>query len=660
MPSHSCPPIFDPLVQEWFSAQFGSPTPPQLQGWPAIRGGGDVLISAPTGSGKTLAAFLICLDALVREAREGSLAEETRVVYVSPLKALSNDVHKHLDLPLAQIRALAERRGVTLAPIRTAVRTGDTPASERQRMGKHPPHILVTTPESLFILMTAERSRAMLRATRTVIVDEIHAMADDKRGSHLALTLARLDALTGAALTPARAVAEWQRYFAELTATGRASVMARHGKPFWIATERLAMADDFASTLRGWMESLGPVTIGVLSERLALSREDVDAALHALEGQGLVLRGRFSVPEGEGEMQLCNRRILARIHHATLGRLRREIEPVTALDLYRFLCRWQHMAPGSRLHGADGVLQVIRQLQGYEIPAASWEPEILARRVANYDPADLDELCLSGEVMWGRPSPHPAMEDADGRRVRPTRMTPISFFPRESLGWLAPAKRESPGVAEGVAEGAAEAGALSHAAQGVLAVLRERGASFFADLARGSGRLASEVEDALWELVAAGLVTADGLENLRALIDPKRRRGEGRGRTTRPRHAGGRWALLEPEPALAARIEEFADQLIRRWGVLMRDLLAREATAPFWRDLLPVLRRKEAQGELRGGRFVAGFSGEQFAAPEALDVLRRMRRSDFHPEDDLQIANADPLNLAGIILPGARVSRLAS
>jgi ATP-dependent helicase Lhr and Lhr-like helicase len=458
-------------------------------------------------------------------------------------------------------------------------------------------------------------------------------------------------------------VSEWQRYFAELTATGRASVVMRRGKPFWIATERLAMADDFVLTVRGWMESLGPVTIGELSERLALSREDVDQALHTVEGQGLVLRGRFSVAEGQGEMQWCNRRILARIHHATLGRLRREIEPVTALDLYRFLCRWQHMVPGSQLHGADGTLQVIRQLQGYEIPAASWEPEILARRVANYDPAYLDELCLSGEVMWGRLSPHPAMEDADGRRVRPTRVAPISFFLRESLGFLA-----SPSRPDAELPRNAEMGALSHAAQSVLGVLRERGASFFADLARGSGRLASEVEDALWELVAAGLVTADGFENLRALIDPKRRRGEGRGRTTRPRHAGGRWALLEQsiarqggtEPSPSARIEEFADQLVRRWGVLMRDLLAREATAPFWRDLLPVLRRKEAQGELRGGRFVAGFSGEQFAAPEALDVLRSMRRSDVHPENDVQIANADPLNLAGVVLPGPRVSRLAS
>jgi len=462
-------------------------------------------------------------------------------------------------------------------------------------------------------------------------------------------------------------VPEWQKYFAELTATGRASLFARRGKPFWIATERLGVADDPVPTVRGWMESLGPVTVADLSERLALTREDVDLALHTLEAQGLVLRGRFSVAEGEGEMQWCNRRILARIHHATLGRLRREIEPVTALDLYRFLCRWQHTAPGSRLHGADGVLQVIRQLQGYEIPAASWEPEILARRVADYDPAYLDELCLSGEVMWGRLSPHPAIEDAEGRRVRPTRLAPISFFLRDSAGWLM-------GGLSSRARADADLTALSHPAQSVLAMLRQRGASFFADLTRGSGRLASEVEDALWELVAAGLVTADGFENLRALIDPKRRRGEGRARATRPRHAGGRWALLErntlernmPERNMPERkigdpggIEDFADQLIRRWGVLMRDLLAREATAPFWRDLLPVLRRKEAQGELRGGRFVAGFSGEQFAAPEALDLLRRMRRSDVHPEDDVQIANADPLNLAGIVLPGARVSRLA-
>ncbi|HYK17231.1 MAG TPA: DEAD/DEAH box helicase, partial [Bryobacteraceae bacterium] len=195
---------FDPLVAEWFSMRFDAATEPQLLGWPEIRAGRNVLISAPTGSGKTLAAFLICLDRLVRLARADALPDSTEVVYVSPLKALSNDVHKNLEVPLAEIAELAAKQGISLAPIRTAVRTGDTPASEREDMRKHRPHILVTTPESLYILLTAERSREMLRSVRTVIVDEIHAVADDKRGSHLALSLARLDALTTESGRPQR------------------------------------------------------------------------------------------------------------------------------------------------------------------------------------------------------------------------------------------------------------------------------------------------------------------------------------------------------------------------------------------------------------------------------------------------------------------------
>src|SRR4051812_37237309 len=188
---------FDPIIQSWFAERFGAPTEPQTLGWHEISTGRDTLISAPTGSGKTLAAFLICIDGLVRAARAQTLQDATQVVYVSPLKALSNDVHRNLELPLAQIAALAKRQGIDLMPIRTAVRTGDTPAAERARMLKKPPHILVTTPESLFILLTAEKSREMLRTTSTLIVDEIHAIADDKRGSHLSLSLARLDALTG-------------------------------------------------------------------------------------------------------------------------------------------------------------------------------------------------------------------------------------------------------------------------------------------------------------------------------------------------------------------------------------------------------------------------------------------------------------------------------
>jgi len=1344
LPESSALADFDPLVIEWFTSRFAAATEPQIFGWPEIRAGRDVLISAPTGSGKTLAAFLSCLSRLVTAARKGALADETEVVYISPLKALSNDIHKNLEVPLAEISEIAKRRGISLQPIRTAVRTGDTPAAERQQMGKRPPHILVTTPESLYILLTAERSRAMLRTTRTVIVDEIHAVADDKRGSHLALSLARLDALTaengrpqriglsatvkpieevarflsphvrvinighrramdlavevprdelgpvasnemwaeiydrvaqlilahrttlvfvntrrlservahalserlgenvvlphhgslsralrlnaearlksgelravvataslelgidigsidlvcqigsprsiavalqrvgrsghwigarpkgrlfattrdeliecaalvqairsgdldrleipqgpldilaqqivaecaardcsedelfqlvrgthsyrdlersqfdavitmlsdgfttqrgrsgaylhrdqvngrlrgrrGARLTaitsggaipetatyavvaepdgkivgtldedfaveslagdvfllgtnswrirrvepgrvrvedahgaapsipfwlgeapgrtielseavskvreeiardPAKApafleqecglddggakqaiayvqagltslralptqhtivaerffdeaggmqlvlhapfgsrinrawglalrkrfcrsfnfelqaaatdnginislteqhafplelvfafvkpetvehvltqalldapmftarwrwnasralaiprfrgarkvpppiqrmraedllasvfpdqvacaenltgeiripdhplvnetidnclheamdldglkrilegiengtirtvatdtaepsffsheilnanpyaylddapleerraravqlrrtlrtdvadgagildpaaiatvaseswpdvrdadelhdalltlivlppVEEWQAFFHELAAAGRARVIERAGTRFWAATERLGVVADVLPSVRGWMESLGPVTAASLARTLAVARDEIDSALLKLESEGQVMRGRFSPDSAAEDLQWCNRRVLARIHRLTLGTLRREIEPVTAAQFEQFLFRWQHVLPGSRLHGPDGTLQIIKQLQGYEISAAAWEPDVLARRIAHYEPDLLDQLCLAGEVMWARLSPHPAFEDPEPRRVRPTRVAPLAIFLRESADWLAGSNR------------APQAPTFSHPAQDVLTQLENRGASFFADLVRASGRLASEVEDGLWELVAAGLVTADGFENLRSLVDPKRRRGEGRGRLARPRHAAGRWALVHHGASSVtseARAAAFADQLLLRWGVIFRDLLARETLAPPWRELLIVLRRKEAQGEIRGGRFVSGFSGEQFARPEALDLLRAVRRSSSDSEERPSISNADPLNLAGIILPGPRVSTL--
>jgi ATP-dependent Lhr-like helicase len=1351
---------FDPLIVEWFTRRFSAPTEPQILGWPEIRAGHDVLISAPTGSGKTLSAFLICLDGLIRAARNGSLPDQTVAVYVSPLKALSNDIRKNLDTPLAEIAALAAEKGIPLAPIRTAVRTGDTPMWERQRMGKHPPHILVTTPESLFILLTAEGSRRMLRTTRAVIVDEIHAMADDKRGSHLALSVARLDALVegprpqriglsatvkpiedvaqllsdrarivdvghrrkmelavevpkdelsavatnemwaeiydrladliranrttlvfvntrrlaervshalserlgedavlphhgslsralrfeaearlkngdlravvataslelgidigtvdlvcqigsprsiavalqrvgrsghwvgaipkgrifattrdelvecaalirairageldrmeiplgaldilaqqivaaaatqdwleddlfalvrgaysyrhldradfdavvamlsdgiatqrgrsgtflhrdringrirgrrgarlaaitsggaipenanylvvaepegstvgtldedfaveslagdifllgttswrirrvesgrvrvedahgaapsipfwrgeapgrteelsrevsrlrediaarprsaaidflirecaldqrgaeqavdyvvagkaslgampahhtivaerffdeaggmqlvlhapfgarvnrawGLALrkrfcrsfnfelqaaatdngivislseqhsfplevvfgflksatvedvltqallaapmftarwrwnvtralavlrynggnkvpppiqrmrsddllaavfpdqaacaenlvgeiripnhplvnetisnclheamdieglkrvldgiangairaiaveTPeaspfsheilnanpyaylddapleerrARAVqmrrtlpdlaegmgaldaaaieqvteeswpvvrdadelhdalltlitlapvADWQPWFDELAAARRVVTIqpaaCDNSAVLWAAAERAAMAraahsgagderqNAVTEMLRGWLESTGPVTALALAERLALHRELVDAGLARLEAEGQILRGRFSPGRASDEIEWCNRRVLARIHRLTIGRLRREIEPASTADFIRFLYRWQHLASGSQLHGLDGALHVIRQLQGYEISAAAWEAQILPRRIARYSPDLLDQLCLSGEVIWGRLSPHPAFEREEPGRVRPTRVAPITFVLREDTGWLLAATHEDFTAVEN---------SLSHAAREVLTGLRQHGASFFPDLARLTGRLSSEVEDALWELVAAGLVTADGFENLRSLVDPKRRRGEGRGRNARPRHAAGRWALLRhPAEQPAASNEAFAHQLLLRWGVVFRDLLARETLAPPWRDLLVVLRRLEARGEIRGGRFVTGFVGEQFARPEAIDLLRAMRRSAERPEN-LVVSAADPLNLAGILLPGPRVSALA-
>lgn len=438
-------------------------------------------------------------------------------------------------------------------------------------------------------------------------------------------------------------VEEWAGWFEVLVGGGRASVI--EGR--WVATERAAVAqalpDEAAvlAVLRGWMDSIGPVTAAGLAGRLGLSLEAVEIGLAQLEGEGVILRGRFTGPDEE----FCHRRVLARIHRMTLGRLRREIEPVTAADFMRFLTRWQHTEPGTRLHGADGLLQVLRQLQGYEISAAAWESTVLPQRVAKYEPELLDRLCLAGEVMWGRLSPHPSLETPTGRRVRPTRVAPLAIFLREDAEKLLPPASDRMPM-------------LSHPARDVLAALQPRGASFFNELLRATGRLASEVEDGLWELVAGGIVTGDGFENLRALIDPKRRRGEGRGRSARPRHAAGRWALLE-RASTATDVEFFAQQLLTRWGVVFRDMLARETLAPTWRELLQVYRRMEARGEIRGGRFVAGFLGEQFARPEALDMLRAVRRSEKSAVG-FEIASADPLNLTGIILPGARTGAMGS
>ncbi|HTM11339.1 MAG TPA: DEAD/DEAH box helicase, partial [Bryobacteraceae bacterium] len=375
-------------------------------------------------------------------------------------------------------------------------------------------------------------------------------------------------------------VEEWRGYYDELAPAGRASTA--DGR-YWVATERLDRRHDTLAILRGWTDSIGPFTAAALAARLSLPLSEVEIALAQLEGEGLILRGSFTgASHGTGaDHEFCHRRILARIHRQTLGRLRREIEPVSSADFMRFLCRWQHLSPGARLHGVDGLYQVLKQLQGYEISAAAWESTVLPGRVHKYDPEWLDRLCLAGEVMWGRLSPHPSLESQGSRKVRPTRVAPLGIFLREDAARLLPAASE---VQQN----------WSHAAKDVLAALDQRGASFFHDLVRATGRLASEVEDGLWELVAGGQVTADGFENLRALIDPKRRRGEGRGRMSRPRHATGRWAILE-KGASGSDVEFYARMLLDRWGVVFRDVLARETLAPPWRSLLVVLRQWEAR-----------------------------------------------------------------
>jgi ATP-dependent Lhr-like helicase len=441
------------------------------------------------------------------------------------------------------------------------------------------------------------------------------------------------DALLTLILLPP--VEQWTWFFDQLRAKGRATTV--NGQ--WVATERLDKTGDIVSILRGWMDSIGPTTSAALAERLNLPLVEVEIALAHLEAEGQILRGSWCTSDPE----FCHRRIVARIHRLTLGRLRKEIEPVTAADFMRFLCRWQHMSRGTQLHGADGLFQVLKQLEGYEIPAAAWESSVLPRRIADYDPELLDRLCLSGEIAWGRLSPHKAFDpDSPTKRVRPTRSAPIAIFRRETFSLLAAPRTETP---------------LSHQARDVFGALQKRGASFFVELVRTSGRLASEVEDALWELVAAGLVTADGFDNLRALLDPKRRAGTGNGRAHRPRHSAGRWAMLERVETESTDVEFFAKLLLDRWGVVFRDLLSREPLAPAWRDLLVTYRRMEARGEIRGGRFITGFVGEQFARPEAVDLLRSVRRSTYMGEE-VDVALADPLNLTGIVIPGPRTSAL--
>jgi ATP-dependent Lhr-like helicase len=481
------------------------------------------------------------------------------------------------------------------------------------------------------------------------------------------------DALLTLIWVPEVAAPAWHLHVNTLLTTGRATEASIAGVSGWTATERIpvlqaAFSDARVRSLarfesgepvpsrdeavlaivRGWMESTGPVQISELALKLHLPEEDVQSALARLESEGQVLRGSF---RGPAAAEWCDRRLLARIHRLTVGRLRKEIQPVSAADFMKFLFQWQHVLPGTRLHGERGLDEVIGQLAGFEAAASAWERYILPARLAKYEPELLDRLCLNGAVMWARLSPHPrlaeGLEDERIRRIVPTSVAPIGLFPREDADWLmrVAADGDRPGMES----------ALSPIALDLRGYLREHGASFFADLARGTGHLPSQVEEALWELSAAGIVTADGFDNLRALLDPKRR--QGREKTRRPRHGAGRWSLLGTHRDIAVQpAEQAAHQLLRRYGVVFRDLLARESLSPVWRDLLVQYRRMEFRGEVRGGRFVDGFVGEQFALPEAVESLRALRRDAGHKAAvEITISAADPLNLAGVILPGPRV-----
>ncbi|MEX2224142.1 MAG: DEAD/DEAH box helicase [Candidatus Rokuibacteriota bacterium] len=485
----------------------------------------------------------------------------------------------------------------------------------------------------------------------------------------------------------------WAGYLDELIAAGRAARLRHAGRVFWVPAERRALAatvwphyrfepdvvEPPARRAPGWADRagalveivrarlglVGPTTAAALAAALDVGPGEVDAALAAIEAEGGVLRGRFT-PDSiaaeasrngkEPQLEWCERRLLARIHRRTLDGLRRLIEPVSPAVLLRFLLSWQHARPATQPHGRDGLLRVIERLQGFEAAAGVWERDLLPARVAGYQPAWLDELCLSGEVTWGRLARHESARHA-GRRLSAT--VPVALLLRRELAWLLeprPAPAAAP--ADPAPAGAISPIQPSGPARDVLAHLERVGASFVDDIAAGVRRLRIEVEEALCELVTAGLVTGDGFAGLRSLLHGEKRRRVRPGRpvAARPSPGTGRWARLMPPatPAADDVVEAKARQYVKRYGVVFRDLLQREPGVPAWRDLLRVYRRLEMRGDLRGGRIVGGFVGEQFAAPEALSALRAIRREEPSGQT-VRLSACDPLNLVGIITPGPRV-----
>jgi ATP-dependent Lhr-like helicase len=478
----------------------------------------------------------------------------------------------------------------------------------------------------------------------------------------------------------------WRGFVEALVAQRRATAVRRaQGPLLWTAVERLPVwraalpefdvpagvvvpeefsrvawtrEDATVAIVRGRLEASGPVRAAQLADALGFAVADVDAALLRLEAEGFAMRGRFT--SSAAQIEWCERRLLARIHRYTVRRLRAEIEPVSPADCMRFLLQWQHLAPDARMSGPDAVAAVIGVLEGFEAPAAAWETELLPARVSDYDPAWLDELCLKGRAAWLRVS-RPRFEQGTTTTPAtgwPVKVTPIALLTRRNL----------PLVAALVP--ATEAPALRSSARAVHDHLATHGASFFDEIVAGSGLLRTQAEEAIAELVALGLVTADSFIGLRALLLPLDRRKPIAGGRRRRRAAlfgiedAGRWTLtrrMMPGASQAnvdAAVEQAARLLLRRYGVVFWKLLEREsAWLPPWRDLLRAFRRLEARGEIRGGRFVGGFSGEQFALPEAVAALREARRAQGKGEY-AAVSGADPLNLVGILTPGPKVPAL--
>jgi ATP-dependent Lhr-like helicase len=494
----------------------------------------------------------------------------------------------------------------------------------------------------------------------------------------------RVTIIAGRLYVTAERLPRFQALFPDVNFDPAVAVPAAHVKEW-------SREDALLEIVRGRLEGLGPTTAFAIADSIGLPVADIDAALLALEAEGFAMRGQFESDAGDGiqatgsnsdtsglspvarspSPQWSDRRLLARIHRYTVKRLRAEIEPVQARDFLRFLFDWQRVTPAAKMQGPDAVAAVLAQLEGFDTPANAWETEVLPARIAEYEPAWLDEHCLAGRIVWTRIATR--MGDAE-RGAAPVRSTPIALLSRKNV-------RMWSGFTE-----QPERTQLTSKAQQVADFIQMHGASFFDEIVEHAGLLPNQVEEALGELVALGIVNSDSFAGLRALLLPSDRRRPSNHAKRKRRIAifgmqdAGRWALARrpekivpsPQPPVSSRaadsdaIEHLCRTLLRRWGVVFWKLLEREADwLPPWRDLLMCLRRLEARGEIRGGRFVAGFSGEQFAIPEAIGLLRDARRKSLNNDPNnnpgselMSLSAADPLNLIGIITPGARLPSL--
>ncbi|HEX2272554.1 MAG TPA: helicase-related protein, partial [Acidimicrobiales bacterium] len=464
------------------------------------------------------------------------------------------------------------------------------------------------------------------------------------------------DLLSSAVLLRARD--DWRGLWDELVSRGRAQVVGRDGTELWCATEALGDAgralagDDEAVrlTVRGHLELTGITTAGRLAHATTLPEGSVAAGLAALELDGFALQGRYAPDATDTEW--VARRLLARMHAYSRRSRRESVQAVTAQDFMRFLLRWQHVAAGTQLAGEAGLVAVLEQLQGFEAAAVTWETELFARRVRHYEPAWLDRLCHNGEVAWLRLTPR-ALDDPDTPTAAPSKATPIAVVFRADLPWLLSAARAATVPAEPSVGATAE----------VLEVLHQRGACFATDLATATRRLPDDVERGLWDGVARGLVMSDGFGAIRARVagartPPRTRRLSRLGRLPGATGASaGRWSLV---PAPGGELdgdelaEAVAEQLLNRWGVVFRDLAVHDSLRLPWREIQWALRRLEDRGQVRGGRFVSGFSGEQYALPAAVEQLAHVRKAPRTGER--VVVNAtDPLNLVGVVVPGDTV-----